>query len=463
MKSDTATLDSIECPNCGHAIPVSEVLSHQIAERARAESSAEIAKLKSSLARKEQDIQERESKLDEAVKARVASLTAGIEQEARTKARGSVLTEIADLKNQLIEASQQRDLAQKAELEARKRARELDERAKNLDLEAARKIDTERLKIHEEATRRAGEQYQLKLAEKEKQIQDAKRANDELKRKLEQGSQQAQGEVLELQLEELLRNTFPMDQIEPVPKGLNGADIVQKVMSRSGRLCGTIVWESKRTKVFSESWLQKLKDDQRKLTAEIAVLVSEALPKDCNTFIYMSEVWVSNPQCAVSLAASLRMQLLNVAGARAAAAGAKQKSEILYEYVVASTQFRQRVEPSPKHSSECRRDCRKKNAQRSGNGPNARSKLNRSFPIRRVCMASFRRSQDCQISQRSLPKRRTWTARRKQMGFCWGFPQMASRMEKRTSCYPKTSPPQVPRGVILADVKKGGSRGRCGH
>jgi hypothetical protein len=344
MQSDATTLDSIECPNCGHAIPVSEVLSHRIAERARAESTAEIAKLKNSLARKEQDIQERESKLDEAVKARVAALTAQIERDAREKARGSVSTEIIDLKSQLVEVSQQRDVAQKSELEARKRARELDERAKNLDLEAARKIDAERQKIQEQASRRADEYYQLKLAEKEKQIQDAKKANDELKRKLEQGSQQAQGEVLELQLEELLRSAFPLDQIEPVPKGLNGADIVQRVISKSGRLCGTIIWESKRTKVFSEPWLQKLKDDQRKLTAEIAVLVSEALPKDCNTFVYMNDVWVSGPQCAISLAAALRMQLMNVAVARAAANGAKQKSEVLYEYIVASPQFRQRVE-----------------------------------------------------------------------------------------------------------------------
>jgi hypothetical protein len=344
MKSDATTLDSIECPNCGHAIPVNEVLSHQIADRARAESSAEIAKLKSSLARKEQDIQERESKLDEAVKARVASATAKIEHEAREKARGSVSTEITDLKNQLAEAAQQRDVAQKAELEARKRARELDERAKNLDLEAARKIDAERQKIQEEASRRSDEQYQLKLAEKEKQIQDAKKANDELKRKLEQGSQQAQGEVLELQLEEFLRSTFPMDQIEPVPKGLNGADIVQRVMSKSGRLCGTIVWESKRTKAWSEGWVPKLKDDQRKLAAEIAVLVSEVLPKDCNTFIHMNGIWVTGFQCAVSLGAVLRMQLMQVASARAVAAGAKQKSEVLYEYVVGSTEFRHRVE-----------------------------------------------------------------------------------------------------------------------
>jgi hypothetical protein len=144
MTSTNASLDTIDCPNCGHAIPVSEVLSHQIAERARAESSAEIAKLKNSLTRKEQEIQERESKVDEAVKARVAALTAEIERDARQKARGSVSTEIADLRNQLAEASQQRDVAQKAELEARKRARELYDRAKTLDLEAARKIDAEK-------------------------------------------------------------------------------------------------------------------------------------------------------------------------------------------------------------------------------------------------------------------------------------------------------------------------------
>ena len=104
------------------------------------------------------------------------------------------------------------------------------------------------------------------------------------------------------------------------------------------------MWESKRTKAFSEGWLQKLKEDQRKLTAEIAVLVSEVLPKDCSTFIYMNDIWVSSPQCAINLAAALRMQLMNVALARAAAAGAKKKSEILYEYVVSSTQFSQRVQ-----------------------------------------------------------------------------------------------------------------------
>jgi hypothetical protein len=277
------------------------------------------------------------------VQERVAAEAVKIEKKAQEKARGSLSVEIQDLKNQLGETATQRDAAQKAELEARARARQLDERAKTLDLEAARKLDAQRQKIQEEAAKRAEEQYQLKLAEKEKQILDAKKANEELKRKLEQGSQQLQGEVLELQLEEMLRSAFPTDQIEAVPKGFNGADIVQKVLNRSGRMCGTIVWESKRTKAWSEGWVPKLKDDQRKLAAEIAVLVSEVLPKDCSTFTHMNGIWVTSSQCAISLGGALRMQLTQIASARAAAAGAKQKSEILYEYV-GSTEFRHRIE-----------------------------------------------------------------------------------------------------------------------
>jgi hypothetical protein len=329
MGTVIAPLDTIRCPNCRYVIPISEMLSHQIAERARAQSKAEIEELRTALAREQREIKEREKKVEILVEKRVAARVAKIEQDEREKARGSVLLEIKDLKNQLAEVLKQRDAAQKGELEARKRARELDQRAKNLDLEAARKIDAERQKIQNETSKRAEERYQLKLAEKEKQIQDAKKANDELKRKLEQGSQQAQGEVLEIQLEELLRGAFPLDQIEAVPKGMNGADIVQKVFTRSGQYCGTIVWESKRTKAWSDRWLPKLKDDQRQPKAEIAVLVSEALPKDCRGFAQVSGIWVSDPQCAVSLATALRCQLLQVAATRAAAIGRVEASRLI--------------------------------------------------------------------------------------------------------------------------------------
>jgi len=156
---------------------VNEALSHQIVERARAEPNEEIAELQSLLARREEE-----------AKARLAAEIKRAEHVAEEKAKGSLALEIQDLRNQLAEAGKARDAAQTAELEARKRARELDERAKNVDLEAARKIDAERNRIEEEVARRADEQYQLKLAEKEKQIQDAKKVNDEVKRKLEQAT-----------------------------------------------------------------------------------------------------------------------------------------------------------------------------------------------------------------------------------------------------------------------------------
>ena len=194
---ETAPLDNIRCPHCRHVIPISEMLSHQIAERARMQSASEIQELRTALAQQQREIKERESKIEVLVEKQVATRVAKIEADAREKARGSVSLEIKDLKNQLSEVLKQRDAAQKCELEARKRARELDEKAKNLDLEAARKLDAERQKIQDEASRRVEERYQLKLVEKEKQIKDAKKVNDELKRKLEQGSQQAQGEVLD--------------------------------------------------------------------------------------------------------------------------------------------------------------------------------------------------------------------------------------------------------------------------
>ena len=173
--------------------------------------------------------------------------------------------------------------------------------------------------------------------------QDALKVNEELHRKLQQGSQQTQGEVLELELEQLLRTHFPLDQIESVPKGIGGADVIQRVVSKSGNFCGTIVWESKRTKAWSEGWPQKLKDDQRAVKAEIAVLVSEILPKDCKNFGQCDGIWVSNSQCAVGLAAALRVQLVEVAMTKLAAVGKNEKMETLYQYLSGS-EFRQRVE-----------------------------------------------------------------------------------------------------------------------
>jgi hypothetical protein len=180
-------------------------------------------------------------------------------------------------------------------------------------------------------------------AEKDKKLQDAIKANEELRRKLQQGSQQTQGEVLELQIEELIRASFPGDGIEPVPKGVSGADVVHRVYNRRGDGCGVIVWESKHTKVWSDAWFQKLKDDLRLVKGDVAVLVSEALPKGVENFALVRGIWVTSPSCALGLAVALRAQLIEVATTKLAAVGKNEKMEVLYHYLSGS-EFRQRVE-----------------------------------------------------------------------------------------------------------------------
>lgn len=164
--------------------------------------------------------------------------------------------------------------------------RELEDREKNLKLEVARKLDDERKKIWEDATKKISEEQRLKEADKDKQLADLHKQIEELQRKAEVASQQAQGEVQEIELESILAQQFRFDKIEPVPKGVRGADIIQQVHDETGRFCGSIIWESKRTKSWGNDWIQKLKDDQRAVKAEIAALVSSVLPKDVNRFGY---------------------------------------------------------------------------------------------------------------------------------------------------------------------------------
>jgi hypothetical protein len=294
------------------------------------------------LARK-RELDEKEKSLDLELQRKIGAETERIKAEASKEARDAISIEITDLKAQAAEKDRKLAEAGVAELELRKQKRELEERSKTLELEVARKIDAERATIQEETAKLLQEEYRLKDAEKDKKLQDAMRMNEDLRRKLQQGSQQTQGEVLELELEELIAKSFPTDLVEPVPKGINGADIIQKVMSKSGQISGAIVWETKRTKAWSDGWVQKLKDDQRAVKADIAVLVSEVLPKDCKNFANYEGVWISTPQFAISLAVALRAQLIEVAMVKLAAVGKNEKMEILYQYI-SGLEFRQRVE-----------------------------------------------------------------------------------------------------------------------
>jgi hypothetical protein len=181
------------------------------------------------------------------------------------------------------------------------------------------------------------------VTRKDTQIAAMNRTIEELKRKAEQGSQQIQGEALELELEGLLRGKFPLDVVEPVGKGEFGGDIVQHVNGAVGPSAGIILWEFKRTKNWSDGWLSKLREDQRAAKADTALIISQTLPKDVETFDLIDGVWVAHPRCAIPVAVALRHALIELAGSRNAQLGQQTKMELVYQYLT-GPRFRQRLE-----------------------------------------------------------------------------------------------------------------------
>ncbi len=308
------TMSTIQCPMCGAAIPLTEALVAQV--RATVE-----ADLKRTY----------EARLQSAVK------------DAESRAKEQSAQELKLLHEQLAEQERKTREAQAAELALRKEKAALEARQRELDLEVARKVDAEKHKLEEQIRKLAADEQALKLKEKDKQIEDLKAMIEEMRRKSEQGSQERQGEVLELDLEAALARNFPQDEIRPVPKGMRGPDVIQTVRDAHLRPCGAIIWETKNTKTWSPSWLTKLKDDQRAVGASVAVLVSVALPDDIQTFKLVDGVWVTSLACYLPLAAALREQLLRVAFAQAAAQGMSEKMEALYRYL-SGDEFRHRVE-----------------------------------------------------------------------------------------------------------------------
>ncbi len=244
-----------------------------------------------------------------------------------------------------LEAAHRAELTQmQAQLrrEADARLEVLVSQARELDLEVARRVDIEKQGLEEAIRRSFAEQRDLKLKEKEKLINELRRSLEDAKRKSEQGSQERQGEVLEIDVQAELERRFPHDVISPVPKGARGADLVQEVRDGVTRACGVIVWETKNTKHWHPAWLDKLKEDQRAMGANLAVLVSTALPDGIVEFGRIDGVWITSLRAWPALALALRDQLIQVAFAHAAADGKQEKMEFLYHYLAAG-QFRSRV------------------------------------------------------------------------------------------------------------------------
>ena len=268
--------------------------------------------------------------------ARKAKLAVSTDLEQKTR-------ELADLEEVLKIRNEKLAEAQKAQAELIKKQRELDDAKREMDLTIEKRVQEGLTATREQAKKEAEDGLKLKVAEKDHTIASMQKKIEELKHRAEQGSQQLQGEVQELELENLLRSKFPFDTIEPVPKGEFGGDVMQRVIGANGQHSGTILWESKRTKNWSDTWLPKLRKDQRTAKAEISVIVSQALPKDVETFGTIDGVWVTHPRSTLPVAAILRQLLIEVALARKANKGQQTKTEMIYRYLT-GPQFRQRVE-----------------------------------------------------------------------------------------------------------------------
>ena len=351
------TEPTITCPKCKTSIKLTESLAAPLIESMRGEYERALTAKDSEIAGREATLRKREDALSEGnrnLQSQVADqLERGRTKIAAEEAQKAKVVLATDLEARdrdlahLREVLGQRDLklaeAQAAQATSIEKERELEDARRELDLTVAKGIQAGLAAGLQKARSQIEEEMNLKVSEKEQTIVSMQRTIEELKRKSEQGSQQLQGEVQELELESLLCAKFPRDTIEPVAKGVRGADALQRILGPLHQPCGSILWESKRTKNWSDEWLPKLRDDQRAAKAEIAVLVSQALPKGGENFELMDGVWVTHPRTAMALAVVLRQTLIEVSAARQASVGQETKMEMVYQYLT-GPRFRQRVQ-----------------------------------------------------------------------------------------------------------------------
>lgn len=303
--------EEIVCPNCQTKIPISAILMQQVALQVEAE---------------------------------VSKVQVQKEKELKQKLEEQNKLEMEDLRRRLKEREEKVGQMREAELKLREDKRKLEDREKDLALELQRKLDSSRKQLEEQLTRKLDEEHRLKELEKEKVIKDLQNALEDARRKAQQGSQQLQGEVQELDLEMNLVQAFPDDVIEPVGKGVRGADVKQIVRTARGTVCGVILWESKRTKNWTEEWISKLKNDLRSEKANLAIIVSAVLPEAAKGGVGVKEgVVICNYSLIIPVCEMMRQKLIEVAREKYILANRESKAEGLYEYIT-GLEFRQHIE-----------------------------------------------------------------------------------------------------------------------
>jgi hypothetical protein len=323
-------MNTVKCRNCGHEIEISAALQGQIEEQVikaeHAKHEAELAKVR------EESAKTAQKQLDEAI------------TQAKTKLASDQETLVKNLQQDAAEEKENNKKLRAQLSELMQELREERKAKENAELDMQKKLTEEEGKIRAAAAKEADEKQRLNLAARDKTIADLQKSLDEAQRKAAQGSQQLQGEIMELDLEEALAGAFRDDDIEPVAKGVRGGDIRQVVKSPRGTVCGAMLWEIKRTKNWTEGWISKLKEDLRSEKANVPIIVSEVLPKHITEDMgFVSGVWVCKPKLAIILATLLRKSLLDAGLQKALAENRGTKAEALFGFIT-SHEFVQQIE-----------------------------------------------------------------------------------------------------------------------
>lgn len=328
--------NKIKCPNCGTAIDVDEVLNHQAEERLN----AKMRQKENELLAKEKEFEEKRIKAQEEYKLKLESDRQKIAKEESEKAQQKAAEEFqVQLKIQSEELEKRKkenaELKEK-ELAFLRREEALKEKEQELELQLQRKLKEERELLEEKIVKQEQEKNDLRFKEYEKKIEQTQKALEEAQRKASQGSMQLQGEVQELALEALLKEAFPFDVIEEVSKGVRGADCIQVVRNNYGQPCGKIIYESKRTQAFSNDWIEKLKSDMRAQNADIAVIVTQTMPKDMEQFGEKNGIWICTYNEVRALAHVLRTSILKVYAVAKSQDNKGDKMHLLYDYLTSN-------------------------------------------------------------------------------------------------------------------------------
>lgn len=316
---------TIICPNCAHEFEPNDAIRDEVEKKLRSQ------------------MVEWQRKKEDEFKRKEAEQAAQMEQHIRKQVAGDFEVQMKLLQQSNAENEYKLKAAREKELEFIKKEQEIISKEKELDLKLQQMLLDERVRLTETIRREEDErnklkehEHQLKLKELEKQLEDQKKLTDEMRRKQEQGSMQLQGEVQELILEDMLRGSFPFDMVNEVGKGVRGADCIQTVRNNFGQECGKIIYESKRTTNFGGDWIEKLKADMRSQGADVAVLVTQAMPKDMDCFGEKDGVWVCTFGEVRALTTVLRDLIIRVYNASKSQENKGDKMTLLYNYLTSS-------------------------------------------------------------------------------------------------------------------------------